>query len=236
MTDRVLVGLLDSGVDPGLASHTIAGRAFALAGDGEIEAGPATPDAIGHGSAAARLILAAAPEAGIVNAQVFRASLSTTPAAVAAGLDWLVEEGVRLVNLSFGLRRDREVLRQACEAALDAGVTLFAAAPARGPKVYPGLYERVIEVSGDARCAEREVSTLGGQQADFGACPRPLEPGAGPDPLGGASFAAARMTGIAATFLAGEPSAGRDDIRTYLSTRASYHGPERRTDHARPDR
>ena len=61
MTDRVLVGLLDSGVDPGLASHTIAGRAFALAGDGEIEAGPATPDAIGHGSAAARLILAAAP-------------------------------------------------------------------------------------------------------------------------------------------------------------------------------
>ena len=69
------------------------------------------PDALGHGSALARVILQHAPGAALLDARVFGASRRTTPEAVAAGLDWLREEGARMVNMSFGLRHDRAVLR-----------------------------------------------------------------------------------------------------------------------------
>jgi hypothetical protein len=53
----------------------------------------------------------------------------TSALQVAAGIEWLVMRGVRLINLSLGLREDRPALREACAAAQDAGVSLDDEAP-----------------------------------------------------------------------------------------------------------
>ena len=125
----VLVGLVDSGVAADLQARIAAESAFVLGRGDAVEQRTATEDAIGHGSSIVRTILVAAPAARIVNAQVFHDSITAPPAVIAAALGWVVEQGARVVNLSFGLRQDREVLREACEAARAAGAILLAASP-----------------------------------------------------------------------------------------------------------
>jgi subtilisin family serine protease len=206
----IAVGLLDSGVAADLAAHVQASRSFVDA--------PA-PDPRGHGSAIARIILQRAPGAALIDAQVFADRQRTTPEAVAAGLDWLRAEGAPVVNMSFGLCHDRAVLRDAVARAVATGMILVTAAPARGGTVYPGGYPGVIRVSGDARCAPGEISALGGAPADYGAC---THDAAGRH--GGASFAAAHLTGLLVPHL---DEIDRDP-RAWLDRLARFRGRERR--------
>lgn len=236
MPDPILVGLLDSGASGAVLAAVDAGRAFHRDASGEIRSLPAGDDQLGHGTALARIILRGAPQARLVVAQVFGASRATSPAIVAAGLSWLVDQGVRVVNMSLGLHADRAVLRTACAAALADRVILIAAAPARGPQAFPGAYAGVIRVSGDARCGPDDVSDLWGRQADFGACPRgPDAPGTGTTgggapgtaaPGGGASFATAHASAIVANYLAATPGADAAMAMAHLRRMARYRGPE----------
>src|SRR5919106_2982367 len=129
MSTEITVGLLDSGVEAALAAHLRASRVFVDQG---------APHSLGHGSAMARIILHHAPSAALLHAQVFGERQRTTPELVAAGLDWLREEKARIVNMSFGLRPDRAVLRHAVAAAQAADMILVASVPARSAVVYPG--------------------------------------------------------------------------------------------------
>jgi hypothetical protein len=219
----VLVGLVDSGVTADLRARVAAEVAFVLGPGDAVERRAARVDTVGHGSSMMRTILAAAPAASIVNAQVFHDSITAPPAVIAAALGWIVEKGARVVNLSFGVRQDRVVLRRACETARAAGALLFAAAPARGPAVFPAAYPGVLRVSGDARCAADEISLLGSAQADFGACPATID-----GRVRGASAATAWLTGKVAAFLAERPGAGAASIDRFLEAIARYRGPERR--------
>ena len=210
MNAGVSVGFLDGGVETALAAHFSASRAFVDQG---------APHSLDHGTAIARIILHHAPRAPLLHAQVFGERQRATPELVAAGLDWLREKGARLVNMSFGLRHDRAVLRNAVTTAQAAGMILVASVPARGAIVYPGGYAGVIRVSGDARCALGDISALGGDPADYGACPRDMG-----GRLGGASFAAAHVTGLLANRLR-----GRDcEPRALLERLARFQGRERR--------
>jgi hypothetical protein len=96
---------------------------------------------------------------------------------------------------------------------------VVASVPARGAMVYPGGYAGVIRVSGDARCAPGEISALGGDPADYGACPKDMD-----GRLGGASFAAAHVTGLLASRL----SESDQDPRDLLDRLARFQGRERR--------
>lgn len=236
MSGPCLVGLLDSGVDPALTPAGRPRRSFFMAKDGTIShSDDGAPDRLGHGTALARIILAGNPAARLAIARIFGDSFSCTPAAAAAGLDWLVDQGARAVNMSFGLREDRTVLREACARAAAGGVILLGAAPARGPGVYPSSHEGVIRISGDARLRPGEISALGGLQADFGACPMPMEGDmANRQLIGGASFAVAHAMAAVQPFLAGNPGAGAADVFDYLTSSARFHGPERRMSEAPP--
>ena len=183
----VRVGILDSGIGADFADRIAASRPFAAEAD----------DLSGHGHEIARIVLALAPGAMLLDARIFGRRLATDAATATAGLLWLVEAGARLVAMSFGLREDRPVLAEACRAADRAGTVLIASSPSRGLPTYPASYPAVIRVCGDARCAGEAVSALYGEPADFGACPRPWNAGAG-DSRGGSSYAAAYVTGIAA--------------------------------------
>lgn len=230
MSDSVVVGLLDSGIDPALIPPDWPRRSFILDIEGAVTSlDDGAPDRLGHGTDLARIILDGRPGISLVVARIFTDRFACTPAAAAAGLDWLVERGARIVNMSFGLSQDRAVLRESVERAIAAGSMLIAAAPARGHGVFPSAYGGVVRVSGDARCAPGEISVLGGGQADFGACVGALTHDGGYEGTGGASYATGQFTGHAAAFLFANPDADKEGILKAMADMASYRGPERRS-------
>jgi hypothetical protein len=201
-----------------------ASRGFVAGPDGEVIQTAVVEDRLGHGSALADILLQGAPACRLVNAQVFGRELRCSAAQVAAALDWLAGQQVHLVNMSFGLREDRRVLRLACERAQARGIILIAAAPARGEPVYPASYPGVIRATGDARCTPGELSCLRTPQADFGAHVRSAARG-----VAGASVGCARVSARAARFLGEFPGASGMQLMDWLAGQASYHGPERRS-------
>lgn len=213
----VTVGLLDSGFD-----GAFAGRAFTLV-DGEVVVAPVRPDRLGHGTAIGEIILAGAPQARLLDAQVFDARGITSAAAVAAGLTWLVDGGARIVNMSLGLTEDRAVLRHACAAALAADVLLVASVPAMGPLVFPARYPGIIRVTGDARCVGGAIAVLADGRADFGANPRTDQHSS---PVAGASVAAARITAALAAAMEESPACGAQEALARLVATACHRGPQ----------
>jgi hypothetical protein len=125
--------------------------------------------------------------------------------------------------MSFGLARDREVLRDACAAARAAGVLLVAASPARGPRAFPAAYPGIIRVSGDARCAPDAVSFLEEDPPLVGACPRTVD-----GRVQGASAAAAHVTGLVAAWLNDRRQASLEEALEQLRSVARHRGRERR--------
>jgi hypothetical protein len=217
------VGLIDSGVAADNPGRVSASRAFRAGADDAVGAAEASPDQLGHGTALAQILLAAEPGCVLLNAQVFSDRLSCGAAQVAAALDWLVQQGARLVNMSFGLREDRAVLRSACERAQAAGVVLVAASPARGEPVFPASYAGVIRATGDARCTPGQISWLDTVQADFGGHVR--APGSA---VAGASVGCANVSAAALQIIAKNPEVTISALRAGLAARAAYRGPERR--------
>lgn len=220
MSGTLRIGILDSGAAAGT------GRRF-FEREGEIADDDGLEDRLGHGTEVTRLIAAGAPDAELLHAQVFGARFTTTPALVAAGLSWLLTQGVALVNMSFGLRADREVLRRACADAAVQGVVLIAAAPAQGPPCFPAAYPGVVAVTGDARCGPGEVSDLQGRQAEFGTWCASPEQGGGV--IAGASVATAHFTGLAAAFLRGNSGASLQALTAEFRAAARHVGAERRS-------
>jgi hypothetical protein len=221
------IGLIDScGAHPqAVAAAAFAGLAPQAAGQGVVA------DATGHGTRVADVICSAHASVELVLGQVFVGSTRANAASVAAAMDWAVLRGAQLLHLSLGLAADRTVLASAVRRALDAGVLIVAASPARGAPVYPASYAGVIRATGDARCAADEISHL--RPWTFGAAPRmSAERGGGQREQGGASVGAAWVT-RAITHLPAGMIAGR--VVEALSARAAYRGIERKLPHALHD-
>lgn len=219
MTGELRIGVVDSGHAPEQSAFVLAARRFWLEDDGLCE-GPLVPDALGHGSAVVSHLLEPAVPVRLCIAQVFGARGQTSALQVAAGIYWLIEQQVALINLSLGLRQDRPSLRRACAAANEAGILLCASSPARGEPVYPASYPQVLRVTGDARCSPGQWSWLDTAQADFGAAPQTQSATAG------ASVACAALSGHVAAFLHEHPGAAREQVLAYLRGAAFFVGPE----------
>ncbi|NIE74710.1 peptidase S8 and S53 subtilisin kexin sedolisin [Pantoea sp. Ap-967] len=221
MTGEVRVGVIDSGCPAGQA--LVAGRRFWLQ-DGRLCEGQLQPDPLGHGSAVVASLQREAAGVPLLLAQVFSDQASTSALQVAAGLFWLAEQGVALVNLSLGLQQDRPVLRQACAEVQAAGVVLCASSPAQGTAVYPARYPGVIRITGDARCAPGQWSWLGSAQADFGGY-------VGARGQAGASLGCAAVAGRIAALMQAQPGLDRQQVCAWLKAHAAFSGPERRSMH-----
>ncbi|NMF88997.1 subtilisin-like serine protease QhpE [Aromatoleum petrolei] len=214
MLRPIRVGLIDSAVRGAPAAAVVETRLLTSAGN----------DRTGHGTQIASCVLQHCPSAELLVAQVFGEGRDSSVDAVLEGLDWLVSRGVQLINMSFGMGGASARLASACRRAASAGAILVASAPARGSVTFPAALGDCLAVTGDARCAPGEVSWLGTPAADFGTHPfcDPRNPERG----GGASIAAARMTGLIGSLLEG--GADAFDVRRELRCRAAYVGAERR--------
>lgn len=215
----VRVGIIDSGIPPTAAATGSGtaheGRDFTAHGD--------LGDRIGHGSAVFEAI-SSGSEAQMITAKIFADQLRCSPETLIAAIEWMAEQQVAIVNMSFGMAAADERLAAAVATLQDSGALCISAAPAQGTPVYPSALPNVVRGTGDARCGPGTLSWLDSEQADFGAYPG--QPGSGP---AGASIGCAHVTQAAVQLLEEHPTMAAVDIPKALQNRARWHGPERRS-------
>src|SRR5262245_58333867 len=193
-----------------------------------------------HGTAVAGAIVAhaklmgAAPEARILAARAFgmqKANIEATTYSISESLDWAMERGARIINMSFTGPRD-PTLEEKVGQARQKGIVLIAAAGNGGPtapKAYPAAYEKVIAVT--ATDAEDKLFK-GANRGGYIAVAAPgvdlllPAPEVGYQVTTGTSFAAAEVSGIVALMLERKPDLTPDGVRKALTATARDLGPK----------
>lgn len=150
------IGLVDTHVDrnhPALLGQDIQTRSFLP------DAAAAAPES--HGTAIAAILVGKSsnqtcgllPQSRLIIAEIFRhrdaQHVDTTTWLIARALDWLVSEGVQVINLSFGGPQNA-LLSLAVSRTLNQGVVLVAAAgyiEAEGAPKYPAAQPGVLAVT-----------------------------------------------------------------------------------------
>jgi len=150
----VPIAIVDTGIDPG--HPDFAGRIMAM----QDFTGEGPRDNHGHGTHVAGIIAGAgnkykgvAPEASIYAAKVLHGDGSGYMSEVMAGLEWAVQQQVKLINLSLGgvgPCDGSDALSTTCDAAVDRGVMVCVAAGNYGPGSStigpPGCARKVLTV------------------------------------------------------------------------------------------
>lgn len=201
----VSVAVIDSGIN---AHHAhirgVAGGA-AVAADGTV--GEDFTDALGHGTAVAAAIHEKAPDAELYAVRVFARALATNGLVLVRAIEWALDRGVRLVNLSLGTANPERAgpLRDALERAAARGALIVSASEHGGERWLPGSLEGAVGVELDWDCPRDELHVVVDGQGHpvFRASgyPRPI-PGVPPERnLNGISFAVANVTGFLARLL-----------------------------------
>jgi filamentous hemagglutinin family protein len=203
---------------------------------------PDKPHPHGTGMAGAigarQRLLGTAPAARLLAVHAFSTSVATpesTTFNILKGINWAVNQGVRVINMSFAGPKDPS-LERALKIAYDRNVVLIAAAGNAGPKsppLYPGADPNVIAVT----ATDVDDKLFAG--ANRGKYVSVAAPGVDilvPAPENtyqittGTSVAAAEVSGIVALLLERNPKLTPADVRRILQSSARRLGPGERDD------
>ncbi len=232
---NIKVAVIDSEIDskhPDIEG-AIAGNYDALPDDDQT----AHPHGTGMAGAIAshKRLLGVAPGAQLLAIRAFgvnSAGAAGTSLAIVKGLQWAVDQGAKVINMSFAGPRD-PILQQAIKRLTDQGIILIAAAGNAGPKsppLFPGADPNVIAVSAT------DVDDKTYKNANRGKYVAIAAPGVDilvPAPEGGyqlttgTSVAAAHISGVAALLLERDGSLRPEAIRAILSGTAKNVGAPR---------
>lgn len=150
----VRVAVVDSGVD---ADHPLVGSVqgyVAIERDDRTETGlrhdtGAHRDLYGHGTACAAIVRELAPEVELVSVRVLGENLKGSAGAFAEGVEWCIEQGVDIINLSMSTASDRwaEPFWELVDRALYRGVLLVAAMNNERKRTIPSEFAGVFSVA-----------------------------------------------------------------------------------------
>jgi subtilisin len=147
------VAVIDSGIEgdhPAVGGRVVRSVRVDLAGEeAQIHDEPPV-DVVGHGTACAGIIHALVPDADLVSVRVLGKNNRTKGLAFAYGLDWVIQQGIGVANLSLSSRSEdlyatfHDLVDQAYF-----GNTMLVCAASNYPGVasYPSLYSSVISVA-----------------------------------------------------------------------------------------
>ena len=182
-----------------------------------------TEDRLGHGTRYIQHVLQLAREARVYPVRVFEGGLSTSASIIAAAIDWAVDRGIRVVNLSLGTREthDALLLYGATARAREAGTIVVAAAAPDGGN-YPAAFDTALSVGSawlpspfEHRCRPDELVECVASGRFHG--PGPEDPRLAGRDGGPPSFAAPRVAGIDALLLERSPGLDLDGVRRELA-------------------
>ena len=167
----VNVAILDTGIDPDHRDLNVAGGVRFYTRGVVVKSDSNFADDSGHGSHVAGIVGAkdntygvtgVAPGATLWGVKVLDSRGYGTVASIAAGIDWVVDQGgaIDVINMSLGLWSESSVLHAAVQGAVSAGIVVVVAAGNDGLDVYgedgtlgggddfiPAAYPEVITVS-----------------------------------------------------------------------------------------
>jgi subtilisin family serine protease len=159
----VKVAVVDSGIDGdhprvGGVAGSVAFELDPAAELGYVEREGPHEDLVGHGTACAAIIRALAPEAQIFSVRVLGANLKGRGALLHAGVEWSVERGMDVANLSLSSKSDAMFgpLHEIADDAYFTGTVLVCAANNLPGPTYPSQYASVVSVA--ARPGEDELA------------------------------------------------------------------------------
>jgi subtilisin family serine protease len=147
----VKVCILDSGVEVGhpLVGEVASAFAISVDDDDEIIATEDTEgDLCGHGTACAGVVRAIAPEAEIHSVRVLGAGFSGTGRVLIAGLEWAVEQGYDIINMSLSTTKRQlgDLLHELADSAYFKRTILVASAHNMPVESFPWRFSSVISV------------------------------------------------------------------------------------------
>ena len=228
----VRVAVIDSGVDadhPGLgdAVDAAGGVAFSRGADGDVVMTPgAHSDVFGHGTACAGIIHSLAPSARITSVKVLGPGLSGKVAWFLAGLEWAIDQGFDIINLSLGTRKRDMAMQfhELCDRAYFNGSLVVTAANNMKATSYPSLYASVLSVACNHATDSRRYHFNPDPPTEFlarGIDVPVLWNDNGESVATGNSFAAPHIAGLAALIKSKHPELRPFQIKTALWARAA---------------
>jgi len=124
-----------------------------------LEGLPALPAAFGHGTMVAGLVHLTAPTATILPLKAFSADGTSTVATVVRAIYYAVDNGARVINMSFSLADASPELMKAINYATSRRVTCVAASGNQGLEtmVYPAAYRNVVAVASSGITDQRST-------------------------------------------------------------------------------
>ena len=233
----VRVAVIDSGVD---GSHPLVGgvaQAVAVERHADPDEGirfvdGPHDDLYGHGTACAAIIRSLAPHVELVSVRVLGGELKGSAFAFAHGLDWCLDHGINVVNLSLSTANENylETFWQLVDEAAFRRVLLVAAMNNERKRTIPSEFAGVFSVA----CApgsdrERVICSPSGP-AEWGAAGIDVEVawlGGGTIVATGNSFAAPVVAGHLARILGAHPGITPWQARTVLAAVAANAPPRR---------
>jgi len=150
--EGVVVAIVDSGVEgahPAIGGRLRESVRVELDGDDAAVVADEPFDAVGHGTACAGIVLGLAPRATILSVRVLGSDNRGKGLAFATGLQWAIERGASIVNLSLSSRSESlyGTLHDLVDRAYFANVLLVCAANNVAVASYPSLFASVVSVA-----------------------------------------------------------------------------------------
>jgi len=219
----VKIAVIDSGVNlrhPHIIAPT-RGVSFGFTGTD----GDSTDDKFGHGTAVTAAIQEKAPGAEYYALKIFGDSLRTTTPRVIEAIEWSIDHGMDLVNLSLGTPNleYREEMQSLVMRAAASGIVVIAARNNGLEGVLPGILDGVIGVDLDWSVPRNRyrIETLDGTVHFIApGFPRPLPGRPAERNLYGISFAVANMTGFVARACEGLRGCSAEVIEQIMAAEA----------------
>ena len=193
-------------------------------------------DIAGHGTSVAGIIAAKDNNEGITginpNVQLYSARVldnecKAPVSRVVEAIYWAIDNGVNIINISFGTMVDSDILHKAIQDAYDSNILIVAAAGNNGIVEYPAAYDEVMAVgSVDSMGVVSEQSAFGEQLEIVAPGEQIMTSGAfdGYVIASGTSMAAPHVTGVASQLWQKDLSRSNDFIRQLIDYSANLYG------------
>ncbi len=229
----IRVAVVDSGVEfdhPALGNSVRGGVVVEYDEDAEnmirYEADDQPVDLAGHGTACAGIIHALAPQAEIISVRVLGSNMRGRAIQFAGGLDWAIENGIQVVNLSLSTSKEEYfgLFHDLADQAYFKNMNVVCAVNNYPEPSFPSLYSSVISVAAHEGHDPFTYYYNPSPPVEFGA------PGIDIDVAWmnkqyvnstGNSFAAPHITGIIALIRAKHPELTPFQVKTILLACAS---------------
>lgn len=225
--EAVKVGVIDTGIDPDHPDLTVAG------GVNTVNTRKSYKDDNGHGTHVAGTIAAVDNEIGVVGVaptvelyaiKAFNKRGMAFTSDIIEGIQWCIDNGIRVINMSFGSSSPSSSETLAIQAAYDEGIVMVAAAGNSGGSVgYPAAYWQTIAVSASDRSDAIADFSSRGPEVDL------IAPGVnilstyleGAYAWGsGTSMATPHVAGAAALVIWTQPNLSPDGVKSHLALTA----------------